>query len=53
MCSSFNLGCFEGTTLNLSISGIQNPPYIVNITDTITLYTTTVQGWHIDKGVSI
>jgi len=40
-------------TLNLTLTGIKNPNFYVNISSTIKVYSTTIEGWHIDKGISL
>ena len=52
-CASFVTGCLTNMVLNISLTGIKNPNFYVNISSTINVYSTTSEGWHIDKGISI
>jgi len=52
-CASLPNGCDSNMTMNLTFTGIKNPNFYVNITDTMTVISTTTEGWNIDKGISL
>jgi hypothetical protein len=45
-------GCVKGTNLDVSIDLVKNSPFKIDIPETVQIYSSTVEDWKIDKGLS-